>query len=208
MPIGSFFKKGEDIENRPHYANQICVFTEGLNEGIVFYDQTPVDGSLNLPKGQCYTYTFALVERDSKLHKKDGHTEVIKFGDGNTSQVKTKVVSKEEFLKLAYQFITPKHPEDPKYSSCTIVDFNESYESFSKRVTDVYLNNSGVIKREKTLLDFIEDNFIVEIESIVTNQKFSFNNKSNMSSSSSDVFGDDFYSSIGYDFELSGNKGK
>lgn len=134
-------------------ANVIYVFSPGMENGIMFYDQSPSEHELvgkalgTLPNGVIWSSGEEIVQWDDKINGMwpagimptpeisiGVHSDIERFIDGERGST-TIITSEENFLGIIEQLQNPTRTQDDNYK---IINFNSRiipYDEYKKNET-------------------------------------------------------------------------
>lgn len=124
----------------PEHADVVYFFPEGSTTGVKVYLQCPKEA---LEHGKLVVSKMELVEYDENIHGQKDEWQLRRVKDGDSFGELTRVVSPEDYVKIALQGIIQTHPEDQNQQHYFVVDLKEATEKSADRI-DSILNNPEV----------------------------------------------------------------
>ena len=122
----------------PEHADVIYFFPDGSTTGIKVYLQCPKEA---LESGKLVVSKMELVEYDEEEHCQKNEWQLRRVKDGNSYGELTRVVSPEDYVKIALQGIVQTHPENQQHYF--VIDLKEEPEKSANRI-DAILNNPQI----------------------------------------------------------------
>ena len=147
-----------EITNNLQLTDRIYVFCPEVEQGFMFYNQSPsgavAEFSGYLPEGKFWSSGESIVEWDEEINgvRRESYPVTdnkslmvegrhIRVRDGKPLNVYTIIVSKNNFMNLLNQIVSPKYEPENGYK---VLDFNSKIELFlnpSNIISNFYNND-------------------------------------------------------------------